>query len=77
MKTRKNKKTRRHKAKLNKSGLPRGSLVGYIMGTSCGRGHHKFVLAKTGKYAVCVKCHLRLVLKHEKEEDQDAVDNSL
>ena len=44
--------------KLNKSGIPKGALgSGYIKGRSCGKGRHEFVVAKTGKYAVCVKCH--------------------
>ncbi len=57
--------------KVNKSGLPRGSLVGYVKGQSCGRGKHRFVVSKSETYAVCTKCHLRMNLVPEVQEDAE------
>lgn len=56
-------KTRRER--LNRSGLPKGAVASYIKGKSCGRGKHSFVIAKSVTYAVCTRCHLRLVLVPE------------
>jgi hypothetical protein len=61
---------------LNKSGLPKGSLVGYVRGGSCQRGKHAFVAARTGTYAVCTRCHARRSLLKEKEADKLAYNSS-
>lgn len=67
------------KPRLMKSGLPKGSTVGYIKGKSCGRRKHNLVVARAGTYAICTKCHLRLVLEAEKPggNGNEEMDNSI
>ena len=42
-----------------KSGIPKGASAAYVKKGSCGRDKHNYVMAKTGSYAVCTKCHSR------------------
>ena len=62
---------------LNESGLPKGILAGYVKGKSCGRGRHQLVVAKTGTYAVCTRCHLIVRRGTKKGGDENAVDSGL
>ncbi len=63
--------------RLNDSGLPRGAVAGFVKGKSCGRGNHRFIVAKSETYAVCVVCHEVLNLHPERRRDEYADDSGL